>query len=108
MQFKLVHWRLGVNGWASLGSGVGKSTSLRTLCIHGTNVGFIDKSGNCEHMQKLLKGMEQNQSLETLNLSDNDLRDDVKDARDPGHYLLEFIKKIANNRDQQAWEKSLR
>ena len=46
--------------------------------------------------------------METLNLSDNDLRDDNKEARDPGYYLLEFIKKIANNRDQQMWEKSLR
>jgi hypothetical protein len=60
MHFKLIHWRLGVRGWEALGRGVGESKSLRTLSIHGSNVGFIDKSNNCENMQKLLKGMESN------------------------------------------------
>jgi hypothetical protein len=60
MHFKLIHWRLGIRGWESLGKGVGASKSLRSLSIHGSNIGSIDKSNNCENMQKLLKGMEAN------------------------------------------------
>ena len=39
-----------------------------------------------------------NQSLETLDFSDNDLKDEAG-GMDAGSYLLQYIKKIANKRD---------
>lgn len=88
MYFKLVHWRLGAGGWKSLGAGLGQSQSLRTFSIHGTNIGQINKDNNCENMQNLLAGMVHNQSLETLNFSDNDLKDDNPHVQDASQYIL--------------------
>lgn len=46
--------------------------------------------------------MQKNTSIEILDLSDNDLRDEQ------GAHLLVFIKKLSERRDDLRWWKSLR
>ena len=66
------------------------------MAIHGTNI------GNELNLKHLLDGIVKNTSLETLNLSDNDLRDEN------GIHFLKFMKMICEKRDDDLWKKSLR
>ena len=82
MHFKLVHYRLAPRGWKDIGLGLAESKSLRTFTVHGTN---LAESPNMKNLfgDEAYPGMLNNTSIVTLNLADNDLRDE-----DAYHLLL--------------------
>jgi hypothetical protein len=96
LTFKLVHFRLSPHSWQEMGQGMRNARSLRVLSLRGTNL------NQGENIKNLLKGMQKNTSIEILDLSDNDLRDEQ------GAHLLVYIKKLSERRDDLRWWKSLR
>ena len=70
LTFKLVHFRLSPNSWTELGLGLKGAKSLRVFSCRGTNL------NQGENINNLFKGMKGNESIEILDLSDNDLKDE--------------------------------
>jgi len=72
----LVHFRLSPNSWNELGLGLKGAKSLRLFSCRGTNL------NQGENLKNLLAGIDkkgglnENTSVEILDLSDNDLRDE--------------------------------
>lgn len=96
LTFKLVHFRLSPNSWTELGLGLKGAKSLRVFSCRGTNL------NQGENINNLFKGMKGNESIEILDLSDNDLKDEQ------GEHIITFIKNLSDRRDDLRWWKSLR
>ena len=92
MSFKLTHFRLATRGWKDLGLGLAESKSMRSFSVHGTN---LSEDSNMASLfgDEATPGMLNNTSLVTLNLADNDLRDNNAAP------LLLFLQKVREKRD---------
>ena len=82
--------------WKSIGIAIGKSTSLLTFTCTACNLN-IDNN-----LKMLLDGASHNNSLEKIDLSDNELDDDH------GAYILIYLQKQVEKRDFELWWLSLR
>jgi hypothetical protein len=96
VDFRLVHYRLSPASWKVLGRGLGQSKTLRTFTAQATNL------NNNQNIANFLFEFKENQVIQKLNLSDNDLRDSQ------GVLVCEFLKKVSEKRDDQLWKKNLR
>ena len=96
VDFRLVHYRLSPASWKVLGKGLGQSKTLRTFRAQATNL------NNNQNIANFLFEFKENQVIQKLDLSDNDLRDSQ------GILVCEFLKKVSEKRDDQLWKKNLR
>ena len=86
--FKLLNYRLSAHSWKDMGKGLGNAKSLRSFSCQACNL-YEGKN-----LALLLKDMVNNQSIETLDFSDNDLSDRH------GEIILSLIKQTSESRDE--------
>lgn len=96
IEFKLIYFRLHAQAWRQIGQALGRSKNILIFTVQACN---LDAG---ENIQLLFKGMQNNQSLRTLDFSDCNLTDAHGDV------ILAYIKKQAERRDNDLWEMSLR
>lgn len=82
--------------WQLLGDGIAKSRSLTFLSLTFCGLNYLS------HLEGLMKGVNENESIETINLSDNDLNDQE------GLFLVRYIKNQAEKRENALWRTGLR
>ena len=66
--FHLVNLKLGRDAWSNIARGIGKSKSLRELRLNKCNL-------SCTALELLLGGVGKSDTLETIDLSHNDMED---------------------------------
>lgn len=79
-----------------MGVALGQTQSLKAFICQACNLYQAD------HMQLLITNMLDNTSLEIIDFSDNDLRDEH------GEYITTLIKHQSVQRDNEIWKNSLR
>lgn len=65
----IVHYRFSAKSWTLIGQAIGSSKTLRHLAINVCNL------SSANHLELLMTGMMNNENIERLDLSDNDLGD---------------------------------
>lgn len=63
--FQIVNYKFNSNSWEVLGGVIAKSKSIQTLSFVGCNLNTNN------YLELLLKGLTENTSIESLDLSDN-------------------------------------
>ena len=79
-----------------MGDGIAKSRSLTFLSLTFCGLNHLS------NLEGLMKGVNENESIETINLSDNDLNDQE------GLFIVRYIKNQAEKRENALWRTGLR
>ena len=94
--FHLVNLKLGREAWSNISRGIGKSKSLRALRFNKCNLSQIA-------LELLLGGLGKNESLESLDLSHNDMEDSTC-----GTAVVKLLQAQSEHRDNIVWSLGLR
>eukprot|EP00347_Sterkiella_histriomuscorum_P006772 403351487 len=93
---QIAHFKFTSKAWEDIGQAIGQSKSIKSLCFQACN---LSQSNN---LQMLMKGLVLNNSIEKLDLSDNNLQD-----QDSIH-IVKFMKEQGEKRESTLWKTGLR
>jgi len=92
--FQIVNYRFTHHAWEQLGNAIGKCKTLLRLILPGCNLNGA--------LEVFIKGLIENESLEKIDLSDNQIKDS------DGLFLVRYVKLQAERRENALWQTGLR
>ncbi|CDW87947.1 UNKNOWN [Stylonychia lemnae] len=91
-----VHYKFNSQCWEDIGVAVGNSKTMKTFACNACNLHSLN------HLEMLMKGLLSNNSIEKLDLSDNQIGDQES------IYIVRFMKQQGEKRENTLWMTGLR